>query len=123
MKPKGNSRLNGRNWNVKYYQKLISRLEGTLSVQATDEALIVVARIPELSVKVLPNLQPLNLYAIRQDQIVMLRMSSVDNGHSRSEIADLSLADSDNQSILNSFRKVVKVQKDISGNNKVKLMG
>lgn len=61
MKPKGNSRLNGRNWNVKYYQKLISRLEGTLSVQATDEALIVVARIPELSVKVLPNLKPLNL--------------------------------------------------------------
>lgn len=53
----------------------------------------------------------------------MLSMSSVDNGNSSSDIADLSLADSDNQSILNSFRKVVKVQKETSGNNKVKLMG
>lgn len=109
LKPRGTSRLNARNWNVKYYQKVIQKLDGSLSVQATDDVIIIVTRLPELGTQP-ATLQPLNFYDV--DQALSLS----------EDPADLSVTDLDNRSILTSFRKQNQLQQNSSGNI-VKLLG
>ena len=67
-------------------------------MQATDDVIIVVTRLPELSKDNLGSiLQPLNIYDV--DEPVSVSSNRVPDP------ADLSVTDLDNRSILTSFRK------------------
>lgn len=68
-------------------------------MQATDDVIIVVTRLPELSKDLQGSiLQPLNIYDV--DQPV-----SISSNGGEPDPADLSVTDLDNRSILTSFRK------------------